>query len=177
MRYVVVGTAGSGKSTLSNEMATLLACPHIELDGMYWGPNWQAVPPDHFERAVQGAIAADRWIVDGNYSAVREIVWARATHIVWLNYGRATILSRVLLRTVRRAVQGTELSGGNRESLAMAFLSTDSILLDAHRSFSKNRRRFAKLRDDPRFDHLHWMEITHAKHAVAFIESLGRPSR
>ena len=42
-------------------------------------------------------------VADGNYSAVRELLWGRATHVVWLNFGRWTVFSRVLRRTLARA--------------------------------------------------------------------------
>ena len=175
MRYVVVGTAGSGKSTVASAMAVAMQCPYVELDSLYWGPNWQAVSSVRFEHAVRAAMDAERWVVDGNYSALRDMLWARATHVVWLNFGRATTLSRVLFRTVQRAVKGTELYNGNRESLRMAFFSRRSILLDAYNSFPKNRRRFARLRRDDRFGHLHWIEITQPSGTTDFVESLRRP--
>jgi len=170
MRFVVIGTSGSGKSTFASALAASADCPYIELDQFYWGPNWAAVPPEDFEKAVLGATAGDRWVADGNYSAVRDVLWSRATHIVWLNFGRWTVFSRVLWRTVSRGVMRTELSHGNRESLRMAFCSRDSILLWSYTTFAKNRLKFASLRDDPKYAHLQWIEITKPRHTNAFIE-------
>ncbi|WP_288393000.1 toxin [uncultured Herbaspirillum sp.] len=159
MRYIVIGTSGAGKSTFAAALAQTLSYPYIELDQHYWGPNWQAVPPAQFEDAVRQASSGRCWVADGNYSAVRELLWSRATHVVWLNYGRATIARRLLWRTVSRGLLGTRLSHGNRESLRMAFLSRDSILLWAYHTFSKNRDKFAQLRTEPRFAHLQWIEL------------------
>lgn len=36
------------------------------------------------------------WVADGNYSTVRDVLWSRATHVVWLNYGRFTAFSPLL---------------------------------------------------------------------------------
>ena len=102
MRVIVVGTSGSGKSTFASALATAAACPYIELDRLYWGPGWTAVPPAQFEHAVLAATTGDRWVADGNYSAVRDVLWSRATHVVWLNFGRWTVFSRVLRRTIGR---------------------------------------------------------------------------
>jgi hypothetical protein len=60
-------------------------------------------------------IQAEAWVVDGNYGPVRGRVWRRATHLVWLDYGRAVIMARVISRSFLRAVLRTELWAGNRE--------------------------------------------------------------
>jgi hypothetical protein len=46
---------------------------------------------------------------------VRDRVWQRATHLVWLDYERPVIMARVISRTLFRAVRRTELWAGNRE--------------------------------------------------------------
>ncbi|VWB58874.1 toxin [Burkholderia lata] len=175
MRVVVVGTSGAGKSTFSSALAAAAGCPYIELDRLYWGPDWTAVPPEQFENAVLAATAGDRWVADGNYSAVRDVLWSRATHVIWLNFGRRTVFSRVLWRTLSRGLLRTELSHGNRESLRMAF-SRESVLLWSYTTFARNRIKFAALRDDPKFAHLHWTEITRPSHTRAVIDRLTRAS-
>ncbi|ALX17338.1 toxin [Burkholderia cepacia JBK9] len=174
MRVVVVGTSGSGKSIFSSALAAAADCPYIELDRLYWGRNWAAVPPEQFERAVLAATAGDHWVADGNYSAVRDVLWSRATHVVWLNFGRWTVFSRVLWRTISRGLMRTELSHGNRESLRMAFCSRDSVLLWSCTTFAKNRVKFTGLRDDPKYAHLQWTEITEPSRTRAFIDMLAR---
>ncbi|CAI8691265.1 toxin [Burkholderia cepacia] len=174
MRFVVVGTSGSGKSTFSSALAAAAGCPYIELDQLYWGPDWTAVPPEQFENAVLAATAGDRWVADGNYSAVRDVLWSRATHVVWLNFGRWTVFSRVLWRTLSRGLMRTELFHGNRESLRMAFCSKDSVLLWSYTTFARNRVKFAALRDDPKYAHLQWTEITGPSRTRAFIERHAR---
>ena len=67
----------------------------------------------------------------------------------------------------------TELSHGNRESLRMAF-SRESVLLWSYTTFARNRIKFAALRDDPTFAHLHWTEITRPSLTRAVIDRLAR---
>jgi adenylate kinase family enzyme len=176
MRYLVVGTSGAGKSTFAQELAAATRCPHIELDSLYWGPDWQAVSPEQFRRSVTEATQRACWVADGNYSAVRDVLWSRATHVVWLNYGRFTVFSRLLRRTIGRGITRTRLSHGNRESLRMAFLSRDSILLWSLSTYAKNRTRFAALRDGDQFTHLHWTEITQPSRATAFLKDTAASS-
>ena len=71
--------------------------------------------PEEFVRRVAEAIQGEAWVVDGNYGPVRERVWGRATHLVWLDYERAVIMGRVISRSFCRAFFRTELWAGNRE--------------------------------------------------------------
>lgn len=160
MRYVIVGTSGAGKSTFAAALAQATVSPHIELDNLYWGPGWAAVPHDQFEASVRAATEGEHWVADGNYAAVRDVLWGRATHIVWLNYGRGIVFPRVLWRTVSRGLLRTQLAHGNRESLRMAFFSRDSVLWWSFSTFARNRVKFAGLLGDPAYAHLQWVEIT-----------------
>lgn len=169
MRYVIVGTSGAGKSTFAAALAQATGSPHIELDALYWGPEWTAVPHEQFEARVRSATAGERWVADGNYTAVRDVLWARATHIVWLNYGRSIVFPRVFWRTLSRGLLRTQLSHGNRESLRMAFLSRDSVLWWSFSTFARNRVKFAGLREDAAYGHLQWTEITRPALAKEFI--------
>ena len=127
-RVVVIGSSCSGKTTLARRLAEALGCEHIELDALYWGPGWSEAPREAFRAAVEERLAGDRWVMDGNYSVVRDVVWSRATDAIWLNYPFPIVLGRALVRTLRRIVLREELFGGNRESFRRAFLSRGSIL-------------------------------------------------
>src|SRR5260370_26810469 len=103
MRIVVVGTTGAGKTTLARRIAALLELPHIELDAINWQSGWRDLTrhdPEEFIRRVAEAIEAEAWVVDGNYGPVRDFVWERATHLVWLDYERPVIMAPVISRTL-----------------------------------------------------------------------------
>src|SRR5690349_5277363 len=89
MRIVVIGTSGAGKTMLARRIAKRLELPHIELDAINWQPGWRDMTrhdPAEFVRRVGEAIQAEAWVVDGNYGPVRDRVWRRASHLVWLDY-------------------------------------------------------------------------------------------
>ena len=169
MRFILIGTSGAGKSTLARQLAHATRGRHIELDALYWGSQWQPVPAERFAQAVQAATQGERWVADGNYSAVRELLWPRATHIVWLNFSRATVFRRVLWRTLSRGLLRTRLSHGNRESLRMALFSRASILRWSWTTFASNRRKFAALRDDPAYADLKWIELSRPAECQALL--------
>jgi adenylate kinase family enzyme len=143
-RIVIVGSTGSGKTTLAKELSQLVGSPHVELDALNWGPNWTAAPAEVFRARVAEAVSADRWIVEGNYQVVRDLVWPRADCIVWLNYSLPLVFSRLVRRTARRVLTAEPCCNGNRESLRMA-LSKESILLWALQTYHRRRREFPLL--------------------------------
>jgi adenylate kinase family enzyme len=151
-RVNVIGTSSSGKTTLARELARRLELPCIELDVLNWEANWQAAAPEAFRARTSAAIAADAWVVDGNYSAVRDLVWARAEAIVWLDYPLRTILWRYALRTQRRLRSGEELwpGTGNRERLANV-LGREGLLWWILSTYRRRRREYPqRLAANPR---------------------------
>lgn len=127
-RIAVIGSTGSGKTTLARRIGRILGIPHIELDALHRQPNWIPASGEAFRRAVDDATRGERWVIDGNYSAVRDIVWRRADTLIWLDYPLPLIMSRLARRTASRIVRKTELWSGNRERLGNT-LSRDSLFL------------------------------------------------
>lgn len=146
-RINVVGTSASGKTTFARALATRLGVPCVELDALHWQADWTAAPRDVMRERVAASTAADAWIVDGNYSAVRDIVWARAQAVVWLDFPLRTILWRYAARTRRRIRTNEELwpGTGNRERLAMHLLSRDSLLWWILSTYRRRRRDYPRL--------------------------------
>lgn len=171
-RIVVVGTSGSGKTTFAAALAKQLRVPHIELDALHWEPNWVEASQAVFEQRVAQAIAGDAWVTDGNYSAVRSLLWARAEMIVWLDYPLPVIMGRLLWRTGRRIVSGEKCCNGNNEKLSMAF-SRDSIILWALQTYCRHRRDYPKLFAQPEFRHLQVKQFQAPRQAEQWLRQVG----
>ncbi len=172
-RVVVVGTSCSGKTTLARQFSRVLDLPHVELDAIHWESEWQERPVDEVRRMAGEAAAGERWVMDGNYRSVRDIVWGRATTVVWLNYPFRVVLWRALSRTTRRVVTQEELFSGNRESFRKSFLSRDSIILWAITSHRRVRQEYRRILDDGEFPHLRVIELRRPAEAEALVAALG----
>jgi adenylate kinase family enzyme len=145
-RVNVVGSSCAGKTSLAAALAARRGVPHIELDALHWDPGWTEAPDTVLRERVRRAIeTTDGWVVDGNYSTVRDLLWARVDTVVWLDFPLRTILARYLKRTARRLAAREELWNGNRERLAMHLSRRDSLLLWILSTYRRRRREYAEL--------------------------------
>ena len=171
-RVVVVGTSCSGKTTLARTLAQMWRIPHTELDTLHWLPHWQSRPLADFRALTRQAIAAERWTLDGNYSRVRDIVWGRATAVIWLNYPFGLVLRRALYRTTRRVFWQERLFAGNRETFRQAFLSRDSMLWWVIQTYHRRRREYPALFAQPQYSHLEIITFDHPRQTRQFLAQL-----
>ena len=64
---------------------------------------------------------APGWVLAGNYSKLRDIIWPRAESIIWLDYPFLLVFERLLSRTKRRWWRKELLWGTNSERLLSQF--------------------------------------------------------
>lgn len=144
-RINVVGTSSVGKTTMAAALASLLGVPHVELDGLYWEPDWTEAPDDVLRQRVSNAIVGEGWVVDGNYAKARDLVWDRAEAVVWLDLPLRIILWRYLRRTARRVTRREQLWSGNRERLSTQLFSRESLLWWILTTYRRRRREYPSL--------------------------------
>jgi adenylate kinase family enzyme len=170
-RVSVVGNSGSGKTTLARMLARELGADVLELDSIFHLPSWQELPREDFRAAVSAVVAGEKWVVDGNYSAVIDLVWEQADTVVWLDYPRRLVMRQVIGRTLRRLLTREELWNGNREPLRnITTLDPQrSILAWAWTQHPKYRERFTAAMADPANAHLEFVRLTTPRDAATFI--------
>jgi adenylate kinase family enzyme len=146
-RVNVVGTSASGKTTFARTLAERLAVPYVELDALHWEKGWTEAPTEVMRQRVEDVVAGPAWVVDGNYSAVRDLVWNRAEAVVWLDFPLRTVLWRYARRTRRRIRTQEELwpGTGNRESLSKHLLQRDGLLWWILSTYRRRRRDYPRL--------------------------------
>ncbi len=167
----MVGNSGSGKSTLAAALAARLGVPHVELDSIYHQPNWVPLPRDEFRARVTALAEGDAWVIDGNYTAVRDVVWARADTVVWIDLPRPLVMRRIIGRTLRRAVRRQELWNGNREPWSN-WLTLDperSIIMWSWTQHATYRARYAEAMRDPALRHLSFVRLRSPGEVFAFL--------
>lgn len=146
MRISVVGGSCSGKTTLSRKLSARLGVPHIELDALHHGPNWDEAPAELLRQRVRDALAQapDGWVVDGNYQGkIGLLVQDEADLVVFLDPSFSTALRRAVWRTFSRSLTRKELWNGNRETFRNAF-SKHSIVLWVIQTHRQTRPKWAE---------------------------------
>jgi adenylate kinase family enzyme len=152
---VISSSSGAGKTTFARALAARLGVPCIELDALHWRePGWTAPPREVFRDRVSGATSGDAWVVDGNYSVTRDIVWSRADSVVWLDIPLPTALARIVRRTLARIRTREVLWGSNRETLRNAFFDRDSLIRFTLRTYRGRRARYERELARPEHRHL-----------------------
>ena len=114
-RILVGGITGVGKTTFARSLSRRLGLPYHDMDAMYHGPNWQ--PISSFDADVAQIVATPRWIFDSDgYRSVRDLMWGRADAVIWLDFSRTVVMSRVLRRSALRALGHEPIFNGNVET-------------------------------------------------------------
>lgn len=112
-RVIVAGVSGTGKTTLATRIASVIDAPHVEIDGLFHGPNW--TPRPEFLDDVRALVARPAWVTEWQYSTARDLLAEHADLLVWLDLPFRQTLGRVTRRTVRRRLTREVLWNGNIE--------------------------------------------------------------
>ncbi len=84
-KIAIVGNSGAGKTVLANRLGTLLRIPVTHLDALRYDAGWNLVPEAVFTDQQRTAVAADRWIIDGNSLATLPIRAAAADTVIMVD--------------------------------------------------------------------------------------------
>jgi adenylate kinase family enzyme len=174
-RIAVVGLPGSGKSTLSSSLSAILDLQHVEVDALFWQPNW--VPLDKSvlkERVEEVCPPSGRWVVDGNYRMVRPTIWSRADTIIWLDIPLWLSMWRLLKRTLDRMFFQRRLWNGNRERWSNLFALNveDNLLLYAISRRGMLKAEVPATLREPEYQHLTLLRFRHPDEVEDWLRSL-----
>lgn len=177
MRINVIGTSGSGKSTLARQLATSLCIPYLEMDQLFWRPNWEEPSDEEFFPKLEKALAAEAWVLDGNYSRTTALKWSRVDLVIWVDFAFPRTLYQAFKRAFLRALFRTELwpNTGNRESFARLF-SKESMVFHTAKTYWINKKKYASLIGAEEYADLTFVRVRTPKEAATLIQSLTQQS-
>ncbi|MDR2096312.1 MAG: hypothetical protein LBP76_12475 [Treponema sp.] len=72
-RIMIIGSCGSGKTTLAIQLSNILKLPIIHLDKEYWKPGWVETSKEEWENKQNKLVLDENWIIDGNYGGTFDI--------------------------------------------------------------------------------------------------------
>ncbi|MFC3150994.1 adenylate kinase [Litoribrevibacter euphylliae] len=174
MKINVVGTSGSGKSTLSKHISNALNIPHIEMDYLFWKPNWTESTDEEFNSKLEHALAQESWVLDGNFTRTTPIKWKHVDLVVWVDFSYPRTLLQAFKRALVRATTKVELweGTGNKESFKKLF-TKDSIILWTITNYKKNKQKYQAIMNSDEYAHIRFVRVKSPKEASQFIAALG----
>jgi adenylate kinase family enzyme len=150
-RIHIIGTPGAGKTTLARRLAQQLDLKFIELDSLFWGAHWLPAEASVFRRRVSACVRHHRWVACGNHISARDLVWARAEAVIWLDYSTQLGFARLMGRAADKVSRN--LRAWLRGERGPMF-SHDSLLLYAFRARQERRADFGALLAAREYAHL-----------------------
>jgi adenylate kinase family enzyme len=129
----------------------------VELDSLLFAADLTTVPLELLRERAAAAIAGDRWVIDGNKKALRDLIWPRADTVVWLDYPFAVSVWRLGKRALRRTSRVTEQradDGAPRSGRLLQLARAARGVLTALRSHRGQRRRYPRMFAEPQHRHL-----------------------
>lgn len=173
-RILVIGSTGAGKTTFARQLAARLNIPYIELDSLYWEPNWTARPLYEFRADVEEFASGEAWIADGNYTSARDALWPRAQVVIWLDYGFWLTFGRLMRRTYRRIFTSEKLWNGNRENVwnSLKLWSKDSLIHWFFKTFWRRRREIPEVLRWPEHSHLTLVRLRSPREAQEWLSNI-----
>ena len=120
-RIMVLGSPGSGKSTIAKHIGGLLDLPVIHLDRLTLLPNWEAIP--NVEQVTNEAADGHEWVMDGNYSQTRDYRLERADTVIYLDFNRYICMFRAIKRRIQwHGKSRSDVGEGCPERLSLWFV-------------------------------------------------------
>lgn len=85
-KVIVIGCPGSGKSTFSKALHQITGIAPVHLDRLFWNADQTSVERSVFLARLAEAMAADEWILDGNYASTMEMRMQACDTVIFLDY-------------------------------------------------------------------------------------------
>lgn len=101
-KVLVIGSPGTGKTSLAVKLAQKTGLPLIHLDKYYNNPafGYETNKPA-WRRKVQELLKAKQWIIDGNFVSTLDLRAPAADTIIFLNYPRYICFWRIFKRRLQ----------------------------------------------------------------------------
>ena len=171
MKINVIGTSGSGKSTFGKKLAESLNLPFLEMDALFWGPDWTFSEDKELFSKLTSALEGENWVLDGNYTRTLPIKWDNIDIVIWLDFSFLRTLSQAVTRAITRILTREEIwpGTGNRETLGK-LISRDSIVLWTQKSYRRNRKKNAGYMQSDKYNHIQFIRLKSPGQAKIFLQ-------
>lgn len=121
-RIMIMGRPGSGKSTFSIQLQTMLNVPLFHLDKHFFEENWVQRNYQDFLNQQQHFVDKPEWIIDGNSTKSFELRYSRADICLYFNFPRYLCYYRSIKRLFHKHHAIDDRAPGCRETIRWSLL-------------------------------------------------------
>jgi adenylate kinase family enzyme len=118
-RIAIIGCGGSGKTVLAQRLGETLGLPVTNLDALYYDDDWN--PSPSFADDQRELVAAERWLIEGNYASTLPIRLERADTVIFLDLPARTCLWGITQRRWR--YRGGQHADGVYDRITWSFIN------------------------------------------------------
>lgn len=112
-RILIIGNAGSGKTTFGKRLAEKLHIPLVHLDKLFWHGQWEHLSHDEFDKALQAELEKPEWIIDGNFNRTLPHRLQYCDTVFFFDLPAITCLAGITKRVLTNYGKSREDMGGN----------------------------------------------------------------
>jgi adenylate kinase family enzyme len=121
-RIMIMGRPGSGKSTFSIKLQSMLNIPLYHLDKHFFEANWVQRNYQDFLNEQQYFVSQSSWIIDGNSSKSLEVRYSRADICLYFNFPRYLCYYRTIKRLFHKHPAIDDRAPGCKETVRWSLL-------------------------------------------------------
>ena len=128
-KILVLGCPGSGKSTFARRLQAKTGLPLVHLDNVWWRADGTHISREEFDRVLDGLLAGEKWVMDGDYSRTYEVRLRAADTVIFLDYPEDVCMAGVAARV-----------GQDRPDMPWTEATLDPELVAMVRNYARDNR-------------------------------------
>ncbi len=134
-RFFIIGTMGSGKTTLSRKIAKKLEVKPHSLDDFYWTTKYtRKRNPKIRDKMIRNLVKDKSWVIEGVFSSWVGSITKKADLVIWLDMPSNFTSKNILKRYVKQTIKGEERERGNFKDVWKVLLHARKYRTGTHKN-------------------------------------------